>query len=317
VPDHSVHPDREELAAWQAGALAGPARTGVVAHLAGCAECTAVVSAVDRARAALASLEKEPELPPGLRERVAAAVQREAAALAQERETATTGGRVVRPRRMRRWHGRVAALSAAAALVLLVAGLVVPALRHVSGGAGAGGMAGATASRSEGAPGAATPQAAPSALPVFDAPGDYSGSALRAAVAGDPRVRDAYAHAGTVALGASSGASGGAGPPAGSAAPGGASSNATRPDFQSEGRASGKDAAAGIDQRACIAQVSAQASEDLRPAFLVQTVYQGRPATVLVTRSADAPGLAKLWAFPRGDCSSAPFARERVSVPPP
>jgi len=309
-----VHPDREELAAWQAGALAQPARAGVVAHLAGCAECTAVVSAVERARAALASLEEAPELPPGLHERIAAAVQREAAALAPQPEIATTDGRVVRPRRTRRWRGRVAALSAAAALVLLVAGLV-PVLRHVSGGAGTGQAAGgANVSRSEGAPSAAaTPQAAPSALPVFDAPGDYSGSALRAAVAGDPAVRDAYARAGTVALGASGGAS----QPSGSAAPGSASPNATQPGFQSEERASGKDAASVVDQQACLAQVDAKAAEDLRPAFLVQTAYQGRPATVLVTRSADAPGQAELWAFPRGDCSRGPFARERVSVPPP
>jgi hypothetical protein len=299
VPDHAVHPDREELAAWQAGALAEPARAGVVAHLAGCVECTAVVSAVERARAALASLEEEPELPPGLHERIAAAVQQEAGALAPERETATTGGRMVRPRRTRRWHGRVAALSAAAALILLVAGLV-PVLRHSGGGAGAGQVAsGTSAARSEGVPSVATPQAAPGALPVFDAPGDYSGSALRAAVADDPAVRGAYAHAGAVALRAGSGA----GPPSGSAASGSAMS--------------GKDAGSGVDQQACLAQVAAQASEAILPAFLVQTVYQGRPATVLVTRSAAAPGRAELWAFPRGDCAHAPFAHERVSVPPP
>jgi hypothetical protein len=316
VPDHPVHPDREELAAWQAGDLAEPARVKVVAHLAGCAECAAVVSAVERTRTALASLE-EPELPPGLHERIAAALereaathtsQREAAAHAPHREAAQTGNRVIRPRRARGWRRRAATLSAAAALVLLVAGLV-PVLRHVSGGSDTQRAAGgATASRFEGAPSAAAPEAAPSGLPVFEAPGGYSGSALRAAVASDPAVRDAYARAAAANLRAS--------PPSGSATAGGATPNAAQGDAQSERQASGKDTASRVDQQACLAQVHAQSSE-MQPAFLVETVYRGRAATVLVTRSADAPGQADLWAFPRGDCSAAPFARERVQIPPP
>ncbi|HZD68777.1 MAG TPA: zf-HC2 domain-containing protein, partial [Actinomycetes bacterium] len=115
MPDRPVHPDREELAAWQAGALSEPAGASVEAHLAGCAECAAVVLAVEDARTALASLE-EPELPPGLHERLAAAVDREAAALSPERETTQTRVRAMRPRAR---HRRVAVLGTAAALILL------------------------------------------------------------------------------------------------------------------------------------------------------------------------------------------------------
>ncbi|HZD00233.1 MAG TPA: hypothetical protein VFA46_08545 [Actinomycetes bacterium] len=308
MPDHPVHPDHEELAAWQAGALAAPAHARIVAHLAGCADCAAVVSAVERGRAALASLE-EPELPPGLHQRITAAIRRETTAPAPEREAPRTGDRVARVRRTRGWRGRVAALSAAAALVLLVAGLV-PVLRHGSGDAGTRQTSGAaTASRSEGAPSAAAADAAASGLPVFMAPAGYSGAALRAAVAGDQAVREAYARAAVAGAAASpSSGAAAAGRPSPKAAPGG-----TQPSE----RAFSKDAPRGGDQQACIARVRAQTSEQLRPAFLVQTIYQGRPATVLVTRSADAPGEAELWAFSRGDCSSAPFAHERVQVPSP
>ncbi len=44
MPDHPVHPDREELAAWQAGASADPERARTEAHLAGCADCAGAVA---------------------------------------------------------------------------------------------------------------------------------------------------------------------------------------------------------------------------------------------------------------------------------
>lgn len=305
MSDHPVHPDREELAAWQAGALAEPVRTRIGTHLADCAECAAAVSAVEVARAALATLE-EPELPPGLHERIAAVIEQEAAMLAPAPAPAPASGpapatirsgrRAARPRRrLWVWRGQVAALSAAAALVLLVAGLV-PVLRHVGGGGGQA-SGGATASRSERTPGAAAPnvpgqRGGVTALPEFDAPGGYSGTRLRAAVASDPAVRDAYARAGR--------------PIAPNA--GGGSAGSTDKGL------SAQSAPTTEKQQACLAQVGAKTSEQLYPVFFVETVYQGRPATVLVTRSASAPDQAELWAFPRGDCSKAPFASEQVRV---
>jgi len=304
VPDHPAHPDHEELATWQAGALVEPASGRIVAHLAGCADCAAVVSAVERGRTALAGLE-EPELPPGLHERLAAAIEREAAARALERAATGTHRRAGRARRRWSWSPRVAALSAAAALVLLVAGLV-PVLRHAGGDASTQLSGGAAVSRPEGAPNAA------GALPVFAAPGGYSGSSLRSAVAGDPAVRDAYARAaGAEARAASPSAA------SGSAGADRASPSSAHGGPQSEGLAAGRDATAGVDQPACLGQVRARTSEEVRAAFFVDTVYQGRPATVLVTRRAAAPDQAELWAFPRGDCSTAPFASERVQIPPP
>jgi hypothetical protein len=311
VPEHSVHPDHEELAAWQAGALAEPAGARIVAHLAGCAECAGVVAAVERGRVAIASLE-EPELPPGLHERLAAAIEREAAAVAPERSATRTGGRATRTRRRRALSPRMAALSAAAALVLLVAGLV-PVLRHLGDASGTRqASGGATVARSEGAPSAAAPNTLAGALlPVFAAPGGFSGSALRTEVAGDPAIRQAYARAG-----AGSSAAANASPPAGSGT--GTAPDAAQGDPQLAGRASGKlGAGAIVDQQACLAQVRARASGDVRPAFFVDTVYRGRAATVLVTRRGDPPDQAELWAFPRGNCAVAPFASERVQVPSP
>jgi hypothetical protein len=316
VPDHPVHPDREELAAWQAGALAEPAGAKVQAHLTGCAECTAVVEAAEGARTALASL-PEPELPRGLHERLAAAIGE-----AIDREAAVPGlasaagarGRAARRRRRWAWNARAATVGAAAALVLLVAGLV-PVLRHFSGGSGAQGSGVATASRS----GAVPPGAA--ALPEFSAPGSYSGEALRAAVAANPAVRDAYARAGA---GAGAGAGGGGGAAGGGGASGSAgrsapaAPNAAQGETQLQNGGSARDAGRpAVDQQACLAWARAASSEDLRPAFLVDTVYQGRQATVLVTRSTGSPDQAMLWAFPRGDCSGPPFASERVQVPSP
>jgi hypothetical protein len=305
VPDQPVHPDHEQLAAWQAGALDDLAGARIGAHLAGCGECAAVVSAVQAGRTALASLE-EPELPPGLHERLAAAIEREqAAASAPVPVQAASRKR----RRQRAWSGRVAAFGAAAALLLLVAGLI-PLLRN-AGGVGTQSSSGAAAS----GPATASTTAA---LPTFNVPGEYSADRLRVAVAGNPAVRDAYRRAaGADALSAGpstdSGAAHGfeASPNAGT----GSSSQSGR--SAGGGAAAGKAAASPAGQQACLAQVRAKTSAEVRPAFFVDTVYRGRAATVLVTRRADAPDRAELWAFPRGDCQAAPFATEQVQVPSP
>jgi len=317
-----VHPDREELAAWQAGASADPERARTEAHLAGCADCAGAVASVERGRAALASLAGA-EMPAGLHERLAAAVERELPALDGAAREAAGGAdgerlaaragpvrlhrRVARGRRARAGHRRFAALSAAAAVILLVAGLV-PLLLHVVGQTGgtAGSGGGALASKT---PAAGAPSAA-DRLPVFQASGSYTASRLRASLTSNPAVRSAYQRA----VAGSASLSGG---PAGSPP---ATAQGAQPDLgRPEGTAGTERVApAGLQERACVTAAQEQAgTEPLRPAFFVNAVYSGRPATVLVTVRARAPAQAELWAFPRNDCSLPPFAHERVAVSPP
>jgi hypothetical protein len=362
VPFDPTHPDPEQLAALQAGELAGTDGAQVAAHVAGCAECTRVLAMAERGRSALTGL-PEAEPPAGLHQRLAAAVERELEAgdgisahqgLAggnglQERRLAAAAadaeglgeaapvagpdvvgesapvagqdghGKVAEPvplagrrRRSRPRDRRMAALlSAAAAVILLVAGLV-PLLRHTGGQATTSAQGGAGA-----APNAAA-SGAPGALPVFSAPDGYSGSALESTLAGDPQARAAYQRA----AGARAESSG---PRAvGPQLSGGGEAKSTTsagPAADNAGRGASSQAApgpAGLQQGVCVANARKQAgNQGLRPAFFVDTVYQGRPATVLVTVRPGAGSQADLWAFPRSNCSSPPFAHEPVKVTPP
>jgi hypothetical protein len=155
-------------------------------------------------------------------------------------------------------------------------------------------------------------------LPVFSAPEGYSASALQSALSSDPQVRAAY-------QAASVGRPPTAGPESVNPQLGGGGSagdQSTAPSASASGGApkagNAPNAPAGLQKDACVAAARNQASnQGLRPAFFVDTVYQGRPATVLVTVRPGAPAQADLWAFPRGNCSSPPFAHELVSVTPP
>ena len=92
MPERPDHPDHEQLAAFEAGDGDRRERAGVAAHLAGCPSCAEVVASVERARSRLALLE-EPDLPPGLHDRLAAAVDAEAAQAAAGRPASrSTGG---------------------------------------------------------------------------------------------------------------------------------------------------------------------------------------------------------------------------------
>ena len=97
MPDH---PDQEQLAAYQAGDVDRRERLDVEAHLAACPSCAELVASVGHARGSLALLE-EPALPPGLHDRMTAAVEAEAAAGAGEAGTDATRPVVGRPRSLR------------------------------------------------------------------------------------------------------------------------------------------------------------------------------------------------------------------------
>ncbi len=361
MPVHPTHPDPEELAAWQAGDLSGPGGARIEAHVSGCRDCAGLLAAVERGRAALAGL-AEVEPPAGLHERLAAAIEREAATSTpagtgdgergrhlaaaaagvdgrqgHRAAAAANGDGLGEPASISepipldgRRHGRrspggrrrIAVLSIAAALILLVVGLV-PLLRHGGGQplATQGGRRGAdSASRALGG-------SAEGTLPVFSAPDGYSGTALQSALAGNPEVRSAY-HA---AAGAGARQSSGTGQP-GTATPrldsgrtsggtaessGGAAS--TSGSGSAGGPTAGAQAPSSLQQGTCVTSARAQAgAQGLQPAFFVSpTIYRGRAATVLVTVRLGAPDQADLWAFPLDNCSAPPFAHDPVRVTPP
>lgn len=344
MPVHPVHPDHEQLAAWQAGELGGRDSARIEAHVAGCPDCARVVAVVERGRSALDGL-ADADLPAGLHERLVVAIERERAALAGQRgggaeglaaaaESAGNGkrdggrhgasvaepipldaGRERRAARAgsgRRGRRRVALLSTAAAVVLLVAGLF-PLVRYITGGNST--TATQTASRpatATQAPGAGRNLAEGGApVPTFSALDGYSGAALQSALQSDPNARAAYQRAASGStVQRSSGVAGGSGQPTevaplGSKAPNGSTSDSG--GVQS-----------GLQQATCLAAARTQADDQsLRPAFFVTTVYRGRAATVLVTVRVGAANQADLWAFPRNNCSAPPFAHERVTVQAP
>jgi hypothetical protein len=337
VPVHPTHPDPEQLAAWQAGELRGRESARIQAHVSGCVHCAGVVAAVERGRSALDRL-AEPDLPAGLHERLAVAIERERFAAAEVvGNGARHGGRESAPvaepvpldeRRARREHRphrphrpagagagggrhrrrRVALLSTAAAVILLVGGLF-PLIRHITGESGTTQTASGAAAASRGG---RTDQALPpggiAAVPVFGAPGGYSGAALRSALQSDPNARAAYDQAASGTTNGRSAASGGSAQPS-TVAPFAKESNGAP-------RETGGPPGGGAAQAMCVGTARDQAGDQsLRPAFFVTTVYQGRAATVLVTVRPGAANQADLWAFPRDNCSALPFAHEQVTVP--
>ena len=308
MPDQD-HPDHEQLAAFQAGDVDRRERTDVEAHLAGCPSCAELVASVGRARGSLALLE-EPELPPGLHDRLAAAVSAEAEVAAdpgsrvagragsRRRETvpeprragAAPEARILRPAP---WYRRPAAWGAAAALLL--AALVVPFLNQSSGDldttAGGGGSAGQEAATPDlAAPG---PAAAAAGLPVFRIPGEVTAETVGARLATDARAKAAL-----------DSAAGGAGAPQAS--------------DQDEGafRSSAQTPSATAQQlQSCLPAATAAADPAIRPlapAFFIEGTYKGREATILVTTSTPQPDRVDLWVFPRDNCGSPPLDTEQV-----
>jgi hypothetical protein len=319
VPDH---PDSEQLAAFQAGDGDRRQRAEVEAHLAGCPACAGAVASVDRARDQLALLQ-EPDLPAGLHDRLAAAVDAEVAAGvvadgARSRfrrpfvpaasgpgRTGSDGngepaaGRVGAGRRRGRpapWYRRPVAWGAAAAL-LLAALVAVPLLDQSSDPTTASG--GAQAARE-------ADTSATGAVPLLRIPGEVSAATVRSRLATDGQAKAAL----------DSAASGEAATqPQSSDAPA-LSQGPTTPAAPSGDLSSGTGrGVAPAALAACLTAATAAAGPatlPLTPAFYVEGTYQGRPATILVTTSGGQPGRVDLWAFPRDDCSSPPLASERV-----
>jgi hypothetical protein len=321
VPDH---PDHEQLAAFQAGDGDRRQLADLQAHLAGCPSCAEMVASVERARRRLALLE-EPDLPPGLHDRLAAALDAEAARAPLERPASRFGRAAARsgtdraparagsPRPVARsrpvpWYGRRVAWGAAAAL-LLAALVAVPLLDRSSdlgtaGGAGGGGAAQDLASPE--AAGAGT-------VPVLRVPGEISAATVRARLAADTRAKAALDAAGARGAQATPPAEPG-GTAGGTQTPGG--SEGTAGATQSPARPGGGAAASGAAAlRSCLSAATAEAipaTRPLAPAFFLEGRYRGRQATVLVTASTGQPGRVDLWVFPRGTCSGPPLATERV-----
>jgi len=293
VPDH---PDHERLAAFQAGDGDRRQRADVEAHLAGCPSCAEVVASVQEARSRLALLE-EPALPPGLHDRLAAAVESGAARAAPD-------GPVPRYRRRPAarpvpWYRRPVAWGAAAALLL--AALVVPFLDRSGGSRTTAGGGGAADSAQEAATASG---AAAGSLPVLRLPGEVSAATVRAELATGSQAKAALDSAAASTQAATPGASQGVG------------GAAQSPD-QAGGRYGSATQAsrAGPGLEPCLPAAAAAADPatvPLRPAFFIQGTYRGREATILVTTSAAQPGRVDLWVFPRANCSAAPLATERV-----
>jgi anti-sigma factor RsiW len=300
VPDH---PDREQLAAFQAGDGDRRQRAEVEAHLAGCPSCAEVVASVEQARRRLAVLE-EPALPPGLHDRLAAAADAEAAQPAP----ASGPARWYRRRAAGRprahpvpWYRRPVAWGAAAALLL--AALIVPFLDRSSGDlTTAGGSSGGSSQEAATAAGAADADR----IPVIRIPGEASAATVRSRLTTDSRARNALDSAGAPgAQAVTPRASQGAGP------------GTQSPDQAGGGyRSSAQAPPAGTTSlQPCLPAATAAADPAARPlraAFFIQGTYRGREATILVTTSTGEPGRVDLWVFPRDNCSSRPLAAEQV-----
>jgi hypothetical protein len=71
------------------------------------------------------------------------------------------------------------------------------------------------------------------------------------------------------------------------------------------------------DQQACVDRAVAKAGGTaLRPSFFVETLYQGKPARVLVATVPSVPNQVRYFVFPGGDCSIPPVAQGLGSATP-
>jgi Putative zinc-finger len=307
VPDH---PDSEQLAAFQAGDGDRRQRAEVEAHLAGCPSCAEVVASVDQARAQLALLE-EPDLPVGLHDRLAAAVDAEAAASgvadgtrSRFRRPALVPGRSgpegngeppacrvgagQRRGRPAPWYRRPIAWGAAAAL-LLAALVAVPLLDQSSDVTTAGG-AQAAREADTGATGA---------VPLLRIPGEVSAATVRSRLATDRQARaaldsatarrgpggagDAAATRGGAGVGADPAPSLGTPCPAAEAAVPQAQNPATPSQSATTPAAPSQDLSKGAGRSTASARPPATAPAALAPCLTAATAATIDPATLPLT----------------------------------
>ena len=298
MPERPDHPDHEQLAAFEAGDGDRRERAGVAAHLAGCPSCAEVVASVERVRSRLALLE-EPDLPPGLHDRLAAAVDAEA----------TQAGA--------RLPARGPAAGHESALPARPPGTAAP----WPGARPPPSSSPPWSSPSSTSPAATSPPPAAAPAPTWPRrPPAPAGSPCSASRARSRRQRSSPGWPPTARPRRPSTPP----PPAPPAArPPPATAPPHRPprprprdgDEAYRSSAPAPQAAATADLQPCLPAAAAAADPATRPlvpAFYLQGTYQGRPATVLVTTSNGQPGRVDLWVFPRDNCSPPPLATERV-----
>jgi hypothetical protein len=344
VPDH---PDQEQLAAYQAGDVDRRERLDVEAHLAGCPSCAELVASVGRARGSLDVLE-EPDLPAGLHDRVAAAVEAEVAAASEagagaagaepgvgrigsrQRAGSRNGSRSERSGTWRRSGSRQP-------------GSGQPGLRQPPG-------AGRSGQPSESEPsGAADPErrvlrpapwyrrpvawgaAAALLLAALVVP-FLTQSGVRTTAGTDTgaggAAQEAASPQGQVAAGnlpvfrvqgevtADTVRERLAADPRAQAALDSAGTPGATDQDQGAFRSSAQAPQADTPQRqSCLPAASAAADPATRPlvpAFFIEGTYKGRDATILVTTSTPQPSRVDLWVFPRDNCTSPLLATKRV-----
>jgi hypothetical protein len=334
------HPDQEQLAAYQAGGVDRRERLDVEAHLAACPSCAELVAAVGHARGSLALLE-EPDLPPGLHDRITAAVEAEAAAGAGEAGTDATRPVVGRQRLLRgTGSGNGSKRSRPERRLGSERSAEATGSRESAEAAGSRGAGEAESEarvlrpvpwyRRPAAWGAAAALLLAALVVPFlnqsagnrtTAGGDTGGGAAQETAAPAPsaagnlpvfRVQGEVT-ADTVRKRLQTD------PQARAALSGAATPQATdqdggafRPSAKTPGTgteapsASGQPSAAGAQRQSCLPAASAAAdpaTRPLAPAFFIEGTYKGRPATILVTTSTSQPDRVDLWVFPRDDCS--------------
>jgi hypothetical protein len=288
VPDH---PDHEELAAWQAGALDEPDQGRTAAHVAGCPDCRAVVGTVEGVRRQLAVLD-EPELPAGLHDRLIAAVE-------SDQEPESLPARRAARRQRPAWYRRPATWSAAAAVLLFAAGVF--GLAQLGGGGGGeeagggGAAASAPAPAARPGPGGNQPDTASGAArsgradagALLGLSGEFSPAKLQAALRNNASAQKALRRAQAATQQSTKenqpGPMMGRGPAAGSLLP---------PD------------------PGCTDRIGS--AGQVRPVLVATGTSKGRDIKILVAYVGDRPGQLRYWTFPATGCVGAPLSEGKL-----
>jgi hypothetical protein len=291
VPDH---PDHEQLAAWQAGALDEPDQGRTAAHVAGCPDCRAVVGTVEGVRRQLAVLD-EPELPAGLHDRLIAAVE-------SDQEPGSLPARRAARRQRPPWYRRPATWSAAAAVLLFAAGVF--GLAQLGGGGGGeeagggGAAASAPAPAARPGPGGNQPDTASGAArsgradagALLRLSGEFSPAKLQAALRDNTSAREAVHRASAFT-------------------PQSEKENDPGP-MMSRGPAAGSLGSLLPADSACSDRIGS--AGQVRPVLVATGTSKGRDIKILVAYVGDRPGQLRYWTFPATGCVGAPLSEGKL-----